>query len=461
MLFTSRSFLFIFLPLLLLLYYALRSGRQRNLLLLVGSLLFYAWGEPAFIWVMLGSVAINYLLALACAPDSRHRKLAVTAGLVFNVGLLFIFKYLAFVLHNANLMWIASSDIEIALPIGISFFTFQEISYLLDVYRGTAPPRKNILDVALYVSLFPQLIAGPIVRFPEIIGQIDRRQESFDRFVDGLELFIVGLSKKVLIANVLGRVADDLFGQPATELSAVSAWCGAVAYTLQIYFDFSGYSDMAIGLGKLFGFELPVNFNYPYISRSISEFWRRWHITLGSWFRDYVYFPLGGSRCSKSRTVFNLAVVWALTGIWHGANWTFLLWGVYFMVLIIMEKLLGGLVASNRMLRISGHFYFVIAVILGWVLFRSSSISGAVDYLVAMFDFSGKGDDSWKFYLSEFKAEYLAGILLSMPVYRRIRQWRRRPMVNLLWYGWLVFLFSICCGAIAKSSYNPFIYFNF
>lgn len=345
MVFSSTLFLFLFLPLTLMIYYNpfVRSRKFRNRCLLVASLFFYAWGEPFFVWLMVLSIAVGWACgrAMERAASRRQEKRILTAGVVFHVGLLFVFQYLMFAASQLGLLLHEDfSAIHIALPIGISFFTFQLLSYLFDIYYGRSKAQQSVLAVGLYIALFPQLIAGPIVRYETIEQQIEHRVENIADFSSGMMCFIYGLGKKVVIANYMGVVADNIF-DGGGSLSLATAWYGAFAYTLQIYFDFSGYSDMAIGFGRMFGFHFMENFNYPYISRSATEFWRRWHISLGTWFRDYVYIPLGGNRVTRRRWGYNLFVVWALTGIWHGANWTFLCWGLWYFVLLLVEKLTG------------------------------------------------------------------------------------------------------------------------
>ena len=345
MVFSSTLFLFLFLPLTLMIYYNpfVRSRKFRNRCLLVASLFFYAWGEPFFVWLMVLPIAVGWACgrAMERAASRRQEKRILTAGVVFHVGLLFVFQYLMFAASQLGLLLHEDfSAIHIALPIGISFFTFQLLSYLFDIYYGRSKAQQSVLAVGLYIALFPQLIAGPIVRYETIEQQIEHRVENNPDFSSGMMCFIYGLGKKVVIANYMGVVADNIF-DGGGSLSLATAWYGAFAYTLQIYFDFSGYSDMAIGFGRMFGFHFMENFNYPYISRSATEFWRRWNISLGTWFRDYVYIPLGGNRVTRRRWGYNLFVVWALTGIWHGANWTFLCWGLWYFVLLLVEKLTG------------------------------------------------------------------------------------------------------------------------
>lgn len=464
MLFPTPVFLFAFLPLTLALYYALPSaGGWRNLLLLLASLLFYAWGEPVFVSVLLLSVAANWAIGLGVAHDidSGSGGLRwVWMAVVFNVGVLFVFKYLNFTVDAFNSVFSTDCDIRrIALPVGISFFTFQSLSYVIDVYRRHCSARRNVLDVGLYVSLFPQLIAGPIVRYETVAAEISRRRCSWEDFATGTERFIIGLAKKVLIANNAAVVADYVFDMPPASLSAGAAWLGVFAYHIQIYFDFSGYSDMAIGLGRMFGFHFPENFNHPYISRSVSEFWRRWHISLGSWFRDYLYIPLGGNRKGAWRTVLNLFAVWALTGLWHGANYTFLCWGLMFFVLIMFEKSVRFERWRAGLLRGLMTTFFIMC---SWALFRSDSISDAWTYLTAMFGCGADSTDMVSFLWSEHAAVLITGTLFSFPVAGRLsalasgRKWGYAARYAVL----LCLLFVSLCYVV-KGSYSPFIYFNF
>jgi alginate O-acetyltransferase complex protein AlgI len=384
--------------------------------------------------------------------------------LITNLGILFIFKYLIFVIKNINIIMGKNINIpNIMLPIGISFFTFQAISYVIDVYRKDGIAQKNPINVALYISFFPQLIAGPIVRYQTISEQIQNRKETFDDFSIGLCRFIVGLSKKMILANTLAMVADVAFS--IQELSVVMAWLGALAYTFQIFYDFSGYSDMAIGLGRMFGFRILENFDYPYISGSITEFWRRWHISLGTWFRDYVYFPLGGSRVkTKWRLVFNLFVVWILTGIWHGANWTFLIWGSMYFILILIEKLSG---LEMKKWKGFGHLYTLFFVIIGWVIFRSNTLSYAFAYIKKMFGFGANGfiDKNAFFYFNEHKYYYLLALFFIMPsstwIKKTIRYNKAINVLNVLYPVGMTLLFIITISFVVKGAYNPFIYFNF
>ncbi len=339
MLFSSLTFLFLFLPLILIIYYTVRI-ELRNYVLLFFSLFFYAWGEPKYILLMLFSISINYIFGLLVDRwrGTKYIKLILGLSVVFNLGLLGIFKYTNFIIENMKSFGLEFSIAEIRLPIGISFFTFQAMSYVIDVYRKEGKCQKNPLNLALYISFFPQLIAGPIVRYQTVAKQIEERRENFEQFSEGTKRFIRGLGKKAILANGVGYIADQILTSDFSNLSLTGAWLGIIAYTLQIYFDFSGYSDMAIGLGKMFGFEFLENFNYPYISKSITEFWRRWHISLGSWFRDYLYIPLGGNKGSKYKFYRNIFIVWLATGLWHGASWNFIFWGVFYGVLIVLER---------------------------------------------------------------------------------------------------------------------------
>ena len=383
----------------------------KNLVLLAFSILFYAWGEPAFVLVMLLSIFVNYLLGRLIDKYRNHDKALLWTSIFFNLGILFIFKYLCFTLQNIG--WLINKDfssIKIALPIGISFFTFQAMSYVIDVYKKKVKVQKSLFNLGLYIALFPQLIAGPIVRYETIASEIEKRDENYDDFAEGTVRFIQGLAKKVIIANQVALVADAAFDTPINELSTAFAWLGAIAYTLQIYFDFSGYSDMAIGLGRMFGFHFLENFNYPYMASSITDFWRRWHISLSSWFRDYVYFPLGGSRVdSKVRHIFNLFVVWLLTGIWHGANWTFIAWGMFYFVLLVIEKQTG----LDKKKAWWGHIYTMFFVIIAWVLFRATNITSAYEYLKIMLIPNSISSDTFVLYWSNYRFYLILGLLLS------------------------------------------------
>lgn len=472
MVFSSTIFLYAFLPAVLAFYYCPWPGgrRWRNSVLLAASLLFYAWGEPWFILILLAEVAVNWLCSLGIARSSRRRpRIAWAAAAIgLDVGVLFLFKYLGFVHRNwLNLTGSDAPPIRILLPIGISFFTFQIISYVVDVYRHHAQATKRIDDLCLYVAMFPQLIAGPIVRYASVAEAILKRRESWNGFSAGATRFVMGLGKKTLVANYVAIIADNVFlmAHDGAALSAGTAWLGIFAYSLQIYFDFSGYSDMAIGLGLMFGFRFDENFAHPYAATSITDFWRRWHISLSTWFRDYVYIPLGGNRRSGPRATFNLVAVWALTGFWHGANWTFLAWGLAYAAALLVERRLGLAKSKAWGMRL----WTLLVVILCWVLFRSDSLADALNYYACMFGRRGPAWDSVaQSYLVNGWPVLLAAAILSLPVAVWLRgkmEARHNRIVSTSLdilsgtaYA-LVFLLSIL--ACLKSTYNPFIYFNF
>lgn len=460
MVFSSTIFLFLFLPLLIVLYYIPHSSRSwKNTVLLVFSIFFYAWGEPVFVFIMLFSIVLNWFLVLLMEKYGNHRKFWLTVALVYDILLLGVYKYASFLSQNLVLLT-GRNDllVTIALPIGISFFTFQMMSYVLDVYYGNAAAQKNPFYVALYISLFPQLIAGPIVRYRDIEIDIISREESFSEVSLGIIRFVYGLAKKVLLANFLAQIADNVFDY-AVNPSLLYAWLGAVAYTLQIYFDFSGYSDMAIGLGQMFGFHFLENFNYPYIAGTVTEFWRRWHISLSSWFRDYVYIPLGGNRVKKPRWIFNLFIVWLLTGIWHGANWTFVLWGLFYFVVLLIEKL-SGLDKRNTVL---SHGITIIVVILAWVIFRSPDLASAVKYIGTMFGYRAAGFIGADV-LGTVKRTYIiliAGAIGATPVVKSIFEWLRSKGFAWIEFCWLMLIMLLSILEVVSSTYNPFIYFNF
>ena len=472
MLFSSTVFMYLFLPAVLFFYYIL-CGKNRflqNLVLLISSLAFYAWGEPKFVLIMIISIITNWFLGIIISKKRTEKvigRCVLVLSVVFNIGLLFVFKYLMFAGTVIGAIFGYHLPIpEIVLPIGISFFTFQSMSYIFDVYYENGEVQKNILYLGLYIAFFPQLIAGPIVRYETVAEQIKNRKENFDDCVDGFARFIVGLSKKVLLANNFAVLADQAFGlvENGDVISVMFGWLGAIAYTFQIFFDFSGYSDMAIGLGKMFGFHFLENFNYPYISTSITEFWRRWHISLGTWFRDYVYVPLGGSHCGKLRNIFNLFVVWLLTGIWHGANFTFVLWGAMYFVLLTIEKITGIYKKGNGKTIAFKWLYTILFVILGWVLFRSESIGDACIYLKTMFGLNGNRFVDGMFYGWFSQNIYLLGIgaLMCTPIFRILSEKTKdSSMVGFVRMGGLVLLFVLSLASLISSSYNPFIYFNF
>lgn len=466
MFFSSLSFLFAFLPAVLLAYFLLpqRYRALRNGVLLIFSLFFYLYGEPVGIFVMVASILANYLLALGIARQQHHRvrHILLLSAVILNIGLLVFFKYTGFVVSNLNRLFGLSLTVpEIAMPIGISFFTFQGMSYVLDVYRARCAPQKNMLNVATYIALFPQLVAGPIVRYETVADELLSRRESVDEFVAGCRRLIIGLGRKMLIGNALGEAASAVFGADLSSVSAGAAWFGAVAYALHIYFDFSGYSDMAIGLGQMFGFHFPENFNHPYCAASVSDFWRRWHISLSSWFRDYVYIPLGGNRCGRVRQLCNLLIVWLLTGLWHGASWNFVLWGLYYAVLLILEKLFFARLL-DRMPRLLRHLYTLLAVLMGWVIFNADSLSQIGTYLQAMFGAGAIGSPSLRFLFGQYHMELLLGILFCFPLPHRLRlAYQAHTWLAVLCDLMLLVLFGLSVVSITVSSFNPFIYFRF
>ncbi len=469
--FSSPVFLLIFLPLVLCVYYnPFFKGRSfRNYTLLFFSLGFFAWGEPIFVFVMLFSIVINWFFALQIDRQESlaKRRWLLFFPIAFDVGLIFVFKYLGFAARTLGpLLGRGHIQLDIALPIGISFFTFQIMSYVFDVYRRTAPAQKNVLNVGLYISLFPQLIAGPIVRYETVAHEIGHRRETAQDFTAGVTRFVFGLGKKVLLANYVGLIADNIFGL-TTGLSVATAWLGAIAYALQIYFDFSGYSDMAIGLGRMFGFHFLENFNYPYIANSVTDFWRRWHISLSSWFRDYVYIPMGGNRKGKARWVLNLLTVWLLTGLWHGASWNFVVWGLYYFAFLLFERLTN----ITRRLGPLSHVYTLLVVLGGWVLFRVDGLNNAIHYLGYLV---GRGatslvDRNFFYYLNNGRWVLIASLLGCLPLARWVGQrWASeaagKPLAKARYLGRslaMVLVFALALMVCINATYNPFIYFNF
>lgn len=471
MLFSSLIFITCFLPIVLLLYYTVCrfSRRLQNIFLLIASLGFYAWGEPKFVFILITSVFMNWIFGLIISKVKSNKiksRITITIMLIYNISIIFVFKYLMFTMENIqNITGHKFNIPEIVLPIGISFFTFQAISYVIDVYRDKGQAQKNPLNVGLYIAFFPQLVAGPIVRYETVANQIQNRKESFDDVSAGICRFLVGFSKKVLLANNLALVADKAFNLLDTgNLSLTMAWLGALCYTLQIYYDFSGYSDMAIGLGKMFGFKFDENFNYPYISKSTTEFWRRWHISLGTWFRDYVYIPLGGSRVeNKRRIFFNLFIVWALTGLWHGANWTFICWGLLYFVSLSIEKAIGlDKMKTHAMLR---HLYTMLLVMFGWVLFRANNITDALAYLKTMLIPGAGGliDAEAIVCTKEYIVFLFFGMLFARPFAKKLAKTKlaKNKLAEVIYVVGLIGLFIASMSYLVKGAYNPFIYFNF
>ena len=484
MVFSSTTFLFLFLPITLITYYSIPKT-IRNLFLLLTSLFFYAWGETVYLLVMIASIIINYYTGLIIdssiynSISKKNAKYILSIGIITNLGLLTYFKYFNFIVQNINVILenltfekISISDVH--LPIGISFFTFQAVSYLVDIYRGKCRAQRNFINCGLYIALFPQLIAGPIVRYYDVAKQILQRNITIQLFSSGVQKFIFGFSKKVLIANPLGGIADQIFSISGNQLSTSAAWLGIVCYTLQIYYDFSGYSDMAIGLGRMFGFQFLENFNYPYIADSIREFWRRWHISLSSWFRDYLYLPLGGNRYSSKRTYLNLWIVFLLCGLWHGASWNFLVWGALHGALLVFER--NGFDRQLRRLwKPLQHIYTLLMVMVAWIFFRAETLSGALKYLRAMTGLVKEGHvkiSAWFYFDSGTLFILVMGIIFTMPILKPILDFQSecfkdsikaiRPIAFSFSYFLLLgSLFFLSVSSLASGTYNPFIYFRF
>ncbi len=477
MLFTSPVFLCLFLPLVLALHIALPARSLRNAVLLVASIFFYAWGEAFYVGILLASIVWNYCAGLAIARWRKEVWGAWVTGLMVaaNLFLLGSYKYANFIVDNINgllsALQISAVSIEpVHLPIGISFFTFQAISYLVDVHRGTSPVQRNPLDLALYIALFPQLIAGPIIRYHDIDAQIRSRRVTIDDVYFGFRRFVFGLAKKLLIANPLGLVADQIFNIPSAEMSAPLAWLGMLSYSLQLYFDFSAYSCMAIGLGRMFGFRFLENFNYPYISQSIQEFWRRWHISLSNWFRDYLYIALGGNRRGARRTYINLLIVFFLCGLWHGASWNFVVWGLFHGMFLVLERAgLSSMLA--KLWRPLRHAYVLLVVMIGWVFFRSETLPYAIEYMQAL---AGMGEalnmyhDARFFLTPDVVAVLILACVFSAPVWPAIERWIDRPRLVIvdpfiqLCSSMLIFaMMGLCLIQVFVGAYNPFIYFRF
>lgn len=463
MVFSSIFFIFYFLPAILAVYF-LAPKRHRNLVLFLGSLIFYAWGEPVYVALMLFSTAFNYFAGrkIGRTEQQAQKKRVLTISVVVNLAILVFFKYTNFFLGliNTALPW-DIPYLNLALPIGISFYTFQTMSYVIDVYRGKVAAQKNFINFGTYVTLFPQLIAGPIVRYSTIEKQLTSRRETIEGFSSGLMCFAAGLAKKVLIANNIGLLWDSVHATALPELSALSAWLGIIAFAFQIYFDFSGYSDMAIGLGRMFGFEFEQNFNYPYTSKSITDFWRRWHISLSTWFKEYVYIPLGGNRAGRGRAHLNILIVWVLTGFWHGASFNFLTWGLYYALLLMLEKdVLAKLL--NKLPKAVGTVYTLFFVLIGWVLFASDSLTESIGYLKVMFGLSGAGAVSPMFFYDVLSNMVLLVIAAaaSLPFGAKIgrRYVQKSPAAAVIPVAVVLIL---CTAYLVDAGYNPFLYFRF
>lgn len=469
MVFSSSIFLWLFLPVVLVLYY-LAQERWRNVLLLAASLFFYAWGEPVYILLMVVSILINYMFGciMERTEGGTKKKFWLITAVVLNLGMLGVFKYAGFAVESINS--IAGTEVlphvEIALPIGISFYTFQALSYVIDVYRREVKGQKNLISLALYISFFPQLIAGPIVKYHDINEQLGSRQCTAEKFYKGVQRFIWGLGKKMIFANTLAGAADMIFGLTTAELGFGTAWAGIICYSLQIYYDFSGYSDMAIGLGKMFGFEFKENFNYPYVSKSIREFWRRWHISLSTWFKEYLYIPLGGSRKGNGRTYINLFIVFFCTGLWHGASWNFVIWGMFHGVLLVIERLFLGRLLDKNPVKIVNHIYVILMVIVGWVFFRAEDLSYALGYLQAMVSFGKETFLGAGVFVTPYILTCIAGAVLMSGVLRgRIERFVRthinQKVIDVSEVILCVFILGTAAVMLGSGAYNPFIYFRF
>ena len=470
MLFNSLTFLFGFLPILIVLYFVIKSRKIKNIILLIFSLLFYAWGEPKYIFLMLITIIIVYVFGLLIDKFDKDKnkilkKISLIVCIILIVGNLLFFKYIDFFIENINIVFKTNiKGLSIILPIGISFYTFQILSYIIDLYNKRIKVQKNIISLSLYVSLFPQLIAGPIVRYETIESEIDNRKESIEDIIKGTKRFIIGLSKKIIIADQMAIMADMVFNNYTSSYGTLIIWLGVLAYTLQIYFDFSGYSDMAIGLGRIFGFHFLENFNYPYMSTSISEFWRRWHISLSSWFRDYVYIPLGGNRCSKIKWIRNIFIVWLLTGLWHGASWNFVIWGLFYGLLLLCEKLFFNEVLK-KLPKIISWLYTFFIIMIGWVIFRINNLSELLFLIKIMFIYH-KTD--WFTILSDNLVNFnsifflLPAIVLSFPIFKKLhKRYSSNIIYTIITNIFLLGLLLLCIVYLISSKYSPFIYFRF
>lgn len=466
MLFSSIPFLYYFLPITLILYYAVPKS-VKNVVLLLASLVFYGWGEPSYVFIMIGSITVGYVtgILLEKIQKTTLKKVVLIVSLVISLGLLAYFKYANFFIENFNkATGISVPLLKVALPIGISFYTFQLISYVIDVYWENVKSQKNFISLATYITMFPQLIAGPIVRYSDVEKQLKDRTHDFKKTAYGIKRFVIGLSKKILIANVLGELCSIF--NASDEKSVLFYWIYAIAVSLHIYFDFSGYSDMAIGLGSLLGFSFPENFNYPFISKSASEFWRRWHMSLGTWFRDYVYIPLGGSRKGTLRLLINILIVWLLTGFWHGAEWTFVVWGLYFAVLLVIEKTF--LLKILDKYKIVGHIYLIFVSIISFIIFYAATLKDAVSHVGKMFGAGNIGfiSGSTIYYLKSFGVVLLLAIIGATPLPKKLIQWIKdknagSKILTVLEPIAMILLLLVCTGYLVDGSFNPFLYFRF
>ena len=461
MVFSSITFLFYFLPIVLFVYYII-PNKFKNIVLLIASLLFYFYGEPKYVWLMIISIILTYIFGILINKYKKQAKLFLVLSIITSVGLLMYFKYTNFLIENINLWLSHKIDfIYVALPIGISFYTFQMISYLIDVYRGDAKVQKNLLKLAMYISLFPQLIAGPIVRYTTIEKQLEERTYTFEKFGLGVRRFIIGLGKKVLIADVLGQLSTIILG--SNETSILYYWLYAISSMLQIYFDFSGYSDMAIGLGKMFGFDFLENFNYPYTAKSITDFWRRWHISLSAWFRDYIYIPLGGNKVSKIKWVRNLLIVWMLTGLWHGAAWNFVIWGLYFGVLLIIEKIFLEKYLK-KIPQFLMHIYTLLIVMISFIIFNGENITEILQNIGGLFGMNNIPFASAEsiYYLKSYFGIMVIGVIGATPILKNVASNNKlHKFINCIEPIVLLIIFMISTSYIIDGSFSPFLYFRF
>lgn len=458
MVFSSILFIFRFLPIAMGIYF-LTPKKLKNLSLLILSLIFYSWGEPRYFLLMIASIFVDYFISINIEKNNKNKKIKIlllAISIIFNVGILFFFKYINFFIENINSIFNMSlNNVKITLPLGISFYTFQTMSYTIDVFLGKVKAEKNIINFGAFVCLFPQLIAGPIVKYIDISKELKNRDINLDEIQEGIRLFILGLGSKVLIANNIGSLWNEVETMGFNNISTILAWMGIIAFSLQIYFDFNGYSLMAIGLGKILGFNFPNNFNYTYESRSITEFWRRWHITLGQWFKQYVYIPLGGNRLGRARTYFNLFIVWFLTGLWHGASYNFILWGLYFFILICIEK--NGLLNLLNKHKLISHIYTIFFILVGWVLFAVIDLNKIINFLKKMFIFNAGNE--WIYYLRNYIIIYTIAIIFSTSFLKKI--YNKFVKSNIVDTIILITIFLLSIAYLVDSSYNPFLYFRF
>lgn len=467
MVFSSLAFIFVFLPIVLLVYY-LSPYKYKNIILLIVSIIFYTLGEPRYIFLILVSMIINYILSILIYKNRLNiekKRLILFTIILINIAILVFFKYYSFLIENINIVFNVNLNVrEISLPLGISFYTFQLISYIVDVYRGKVIPQRNIIKFSLYVLMFPQLVAGPIVKYSDIEKEIECRKVTIYKFGQGVERFIFGLAKKVLIANNLGTIWMEVKSVNIDNLSLLAAWIGIISFTLQIYFDFSGYSDMAIGLGKMFGFDFLENFNFPYMSKSITEFWRRWHISLGSWFKEYLYIPLGGNRRGNLIQLRNIIIVWITTGLWHGASWNFIVWGLYFGFILYFEKVFLRKIL-NKLPKYICHLYTMIIVTIGWVFFDADNLRTAIEYIKVMLGFGNSIVDKLGAYLINTNiilivlSIVLATNILKKSIENIMKFFKKQDLVLIVFIEFIIFIVSI--AYLVSETYNPFLYFRF